>query len=123
QQSASNKLGFSSKETMRIAQKLYESGLITYMRTDSFNLASSSILQVRKLIKEQFGQKYIPLNPRFFKSKSKLAQEAHEAIRPTNFFQDIKKYKLNNREISLYKLIWNKAVASQMSEAEVINSS
>ena len=105
--------GWSSKKTMSIAQKLYEEGLITYHRTDSLNLATSAVTLVRNLIKKEYGEKYLPDKPRFYKTTSKVAQEAHEAIRPTN---------VGNHEISLeeqdfiklYDLIWRRFVACQM---------
>ncbi|OGE66933.1 DNA topoisomerase I, partial [Candidatus Daviesbacteria bacterium RIFCSPLOWO2_02_FULL_40_8] len=84
QQTASNKLGFTSKKTMMLAQNLYENGLITYMRTDSVNLAPIAISVARQVIKAEYGDKYLPTGARVFKTKSKSAQEAHEAIRPTD---------------------------------------
>ncbi len=113
QQEASRKLGFSVSQTMRIAQKLYESGLITYMRTDSTNLSQLAINSIKQVIAEQYGAKYS--KTRQYKTKSKGAQEAHEAIRPT--------YAANltiegtPQEKKLYTLIWKRTVASQMADA------
>ncbi|HJY98189.1 MAG TPA: type I DNA topoisomerase [Patescibacteria group bacterium] len=111
-QSAARVFGWSSKKTMTVAQKLYEEGLITYHRTDSLNLAASSVALVRSLIKKDYGDNYLPEKPKFYKTVSKVAQEAHEAIRPTNvgvtsldFGEDFSK---------LYDLIWRRFVASQM---------
>ena len=132
QQDANNKLGFSSKQTMVIAQQLYEGidigsggpiGLITYMRTDSVNLSMESMLAARKAIKKKFGSKYALDNPRFYKTKSKGAQEAHEAIRPTYPEKDPESLKdnLELNQYKLYKLIWQRMLASQMSTA-ILNS-
>ena len=127
QQSASSKLGFSPRRTMMIAQTLYEgvktdqgvSGIITYMRTDSLNVADEAIESARELIKENFGQKYLPAKPKYYKSKSKSAQEAHEAIRPTilSFTPQIAKSFLKPDELKLYTLIYNRFIASQMNDA------
>lgn len=127
QQEANRRLGFSAKQTMMLAQQLYEGvelgeegaeGLITYMRTDSVNLAEKFLGEAQKLIHSQFGAPYTR-GPRTYTTKSKLAQEAHEAIRPTEVKhtpQNIKKH-LNSNQFRLYDLIWRRAVASQMSEA------
>ncbi len=127
QMSASNLLGFPSKKTMRIAQKLYEGvdigktriGLITYMRTDSFNIAKEAQDSALTLINELFGKDYLPEKPNIYKTKSKTAQEAHEAIRPTNPKQlpDMVKQYLTNDEYKLYTLIWKRFIASQMKYA------
>ncbi|MBB15800.1 DNA topoisomerase I [Candidatus Poribacteria bacterium] len=128
QQSANRKLGFSAKQTMFIAQKMYEGinvgsegeqGLITYMRTDSLNLSPSFLSEAREHIASEFGSDYCPSKPRVFKGKSKGAQEAHEAIRPTSVARtphSVKAY-LDDRTFKLYKLIWDRAVASQMNPA------
>ncbi len=128
QQEANRHLGFSAKRTMFIAQQLYEGidldelgtqGLITYMRTDSFNLAEKFLEGVQKFIKDNYGADYFLDNPRRFKTKSRLAQEAHEAIRPTDIKktpESIEKF-LNRDQFKLYNLIWRRAVASQMKEA------
>ncbi len=132
QQDAISKLGYSAKQTMMIAQQLYEGislgkggpvGLITYMRTDSFNLSIESLISAKKIIDKKFGQNYSLESPRFFKTKSKGAQEAHEAIRPSNPENDpesIKEY-LDPKQYRLYKLIWQRMIASQMAPA-VMNS-
>ncbi len=121
QQTSANRLGMSAKKTMMIAQALYEHGLITYMRTDSVNLSTLAIGQVRAYIENFIGKPYLPISPRIFKSKSKNAQEAHEAIRVT----DVRvkgeglreKGGLNRDHVRLYDLIWKRFVACQMSEA------
>lgn len=121
QQSAYNGLGFTSKRTMALAQQLYQSGYITYMRTDSVYLGAKAIESIRKLVHERFGKEYIPEKPNFYKTKSKNAQEAHEAIRPTDFWIDSKRIasELGDFAAKLYDLIWKRAVSSQMSSKEV----
>jgi DNA topoisomerase-1 len=127
QQEASRKLGFTAKRTMAVAQALYEGkdiggervGLITYMRTDSLNVAESAQAEARQLILERFGERYLPARPPQYKTRSKSAQEAHEAIRPTSVRRDpaaLKRY-LNRDELRLYTLIWKRFVASQMAAA------
>ncbi len=133
QMAASNLLGFSAQKTMRIAQTLYEGvdigkdrvGLITYMRTDSFNIAKEAIQKARKALKELLGNEYIPEKPNVYKTKSKLAQEAHEAIRPTDpsLLPEMVKPYLNEDEFKLYDLIWRRFMASQMKPAEFKNTS
>lgn len=120
QQAAINSLGFSSKQTMMIAQKLYEEGLITYMRTDSTNLSMESMLSAQKVIASLFGKNYTLESPRFYKTKSKGAQEAHEAIRPAypDKNPDDLKSKLDNNQYRLYRLIWNRTLACQMQPAK-----
>ncbi len=115
QQEASRKLGFSVSRTMSIAQKLYESGLITYMRTDSTNLSALAINAASAYIKQNFGEEYS--NPRQYKTKSKGAQEAHEAIRPT--YMENAGISGTVQEKRLYELIWKRTMASQMSDAIV----
>jgi DNA topoisomerase I len=119
QQAAISNLGFSAKFTMMTAQKLYEHGHITYMRTDSMNLSMESMLSAQKVIANIFGKNYALDNPKIYKTKSKGAQEAHEAIRPAYPDQtpDDLKSKLEESEYKLYKLIWNRMVASQMQPA------
>ncbi|MEQ9422883.1 MAG: type I DNA topoisomerase [Cyclobacteriaceae bacterium] len=115
QQEASRKLGFSVAQTMTLAQRLYESGKITYMRTDSLNLSEDAIASAEQAIKSEFGDQYS--QSRRFKTKSQGAQEAHEAIRPTDFkVQSAGKEYNENR---LYDLIWKRAIASQMSQAQI----
>ena len=115
QQEAARKLGFSVSQTMRIAQKLYEDGLITYMRTDSTNLSSLAINTIKQVVTENFGAEYSKV--RAYKTKTKGAQEAHEAIRPT--FPANITIEGTAQEKKLYELIWKRAVASQMADAEL----
>ncbi|WP_086243499.1 type I DNA topoisomerase [Campylobacter devanensis] len=125
QQSASNRLGFSPKKTMMLAQSLYEGvqtnsgfmGAITYMRTDSLNIAKEALSAARELIKSEFGSKYLPKIANIYTTKSKGAQEAHEAIRPTNlsFTPQIASQYLDKDMLKLYTLIYNRFLASQMS--------
>ncbi len=125
QQAANNVLGFSSKRTMALAQALYQAGHITYMRTDSVNLSNQAISAIRKTIKSEFGEKYLPEKPVFYKTKSRSAQEAHEAIRPSDFGlkTEIIKQKFGSAEAKLYDLIYARALASQMNPrlVEVLN--
>lgn len=120
QQDASRKLNFSARDTMSIAQRLYENGLITYMRTDSTNLSKQAVAGARTAIEELYGNEYLPGKPRnYSKKKSKGAQEAHEAIRPTgDAFTHPDKTGLRGREKSLYDLIWKRTVACQMNDAK-----
>ncbi len=130
QQEASRKLGYSAKQTMMLAQRLYEGieigtqgsvGLITYMRTDSLNLSNYSLDNIRHYITEQIGKNYLPDKARIYKTKSKGAQEAHEAIRPTdinNAPEKIKQY-LDPKQYKLYNLIWQRTVACQMQPAVI----
>ena len=115
QQAASSRLGYSVKQTMVLAQKLYEEGHISYMRTDSVNLSKTALNQIKKEVTKEFGQDYC--KERFYKSKSSNAQEAHEAIRPTDFSN--KEAGNDPKQVKLYKLIWSRAMASQMSEAQI----
>ncbi|GJM05414.1 MAG: DNA topoisomerase 1 [marine bacterium B5-7] len=129
QQEAVRKLGFTAQRAMRTAQQLYEGidvgegavGLITYMRTDSVNLAQEAIVEIRDFISSRYGKKSLPDEPRVFKTKSKNAQEAHEAIRPTSVIrvpQDIKS-SLSIEQFKLYELIWKRTMASQMTHATI----
>lgn len=120
-QAATRLLGWSAKRTMNVAQRLYEEGLITYHRTDSVNLASAAVEKVRDYIAKKFGKNYLPPRPRFFKKTSKLAQEAHEAIRPTdvNIQSPITNHQQHDAK-RLYELIWKRFVACQM-EASVFD--
>lgn len=115
QQEAYRKLGFSVAQTMSVAQKLYEAGKITYMRTDSTNLSTMALGVARDVVTAEYGAKYS--HTRQFKTHTKGAQEAHEAIRPTYF--DKKEISGNNNEKRLYELIWRRAIASQMADAQV----
>ncbi|MCR2110134.1 type I DNA topoisomerase [Campylobacter upsaliensis] len=127
QQSASNRLGFTPKKTMMIAQKLYEGvkthqgtmGVITYMRTDSLNLAKEAVKGARELIKKHFGKEYLPSKENIYTTKNKGAQEAHEAIRPTNlsFTPELAAKYLEKDELRLYALIYNRFLACQMNPA------
>lgn len=119
QQEGARKLGLSAKQTMMLAQELYETGYITYMRTDSVNLAEQALHQARIVIQEKFGKDYALPSPRRYKTKSKGAQEAHEAIRPTDLSQDPDGLKtvLEKKQAKLYELIWKRTIGSQMPEA------
>jgi DNA topoisomerase-1 len=121
QQDAARKLRFSAQRTMRTAQNLYEAGLITYMRTDSVHLSNDALGDLRTQIKQAYGPEYVPEKPNFYKTKSKNAQEAHEAIRTTSARQtpaDLKKT-LPEDQFRLYELIWKRSMASQMVPALV----
>ena len=122
QQEASRKLRFSAQKTMRTAQRLYEAGFITYMRTDSIQLSQEALDGARKVIKERYGDEFLPDKPVMYKSKVKNAQEAHEAIRPAGVvYDDVKTVsaKVGGDEGKLYDLIWKRAVASQMKPAKL----
>ncbi|MFB0611653.1 type I DNA topoisomerase [Aurantiacibacter poecillastricola] len=116
QQEAARKLGFSASHTMRCAQSLYEAGAITYMRTDGVQMDMSAIMAARDAIADRFSEEYRPEKPRFYSTKAKNAQEAHEAIRPTNFAKDRAG---SGDEAKLYDLIFKRAMASQMSTAQL----
>jgi len=120
QQAAARKFGWSGKQTMSVAQKLYEMGLITYHRTDSVYLSDKSINQFRDFIAKEYGNEYVAGKVRVYKNTSKNAQEAHEAIRPTNV--NLKTIEADNREIKLYEMIWKRAVATQGAAAKFKNS-
>ncbi len=120
QQEANRKLGFTARRAMQVAQGLYENGHITYMRTDSTNLAKVAVDAARDLVSSQYGDEYLPKEPRLYQTKVKNAQEAHEAIRPAGHpfaFPEELRSKLNADEFKLYDLIWKRTVASQMSDA------
>src|SRR5439155_9996178 len=120
QQEASRKLRFTSQTTMRVAQRLYENGYITYMRTDSTTLAESALKAARDQVRELYGQEYVPDKPRHYDRKVKNAQEAHEAIRPAgDRFRTPQEVKgeVTRDEHALYDLIWKRTVASQMKDA------
>jgi DNA topoisomerase-1 len=118
QQEASRKLGFSAKYTMQVAQKLYENGYITYMRTDSIQLSETAIAAARAQAQTLYGADYIPDKPRVYRSKVKNAQEAHEAIRPSgDTFRTPGETGLSGDQFRLYELIWKRTVASQMKDA------
>lgn len=128
QQEAVRKLGFTTARAMRIAQQLYEGmdvgggtvGLITYMRTDSFSIAAEAVMQIRDYVKKNFDAEYLPKSPVMYKTKSKSAQEAHEAIRPTDISRtpaSVRQY-LTDEQFKLYEMIWKRALACQMSPAK-----
>jgi DNA topoisomerase-1 len=118
QQEASRKLGFGAQRTMQVAQKLYESGFITYMRTDSITLSDTAIAAARTQVRQLYGAQYLPDAPRRYESKVKNAQEAHEAIRPSgDTFRTPAQTGLSGDEFRLYELIWMRTVASQMKDA------
>jgi DNA topoisomerase-1 len=121
QQEANRKLGFTARRTMKTAQSLYENGHITYMRTDSTNLASVAVQAARDLVRSEYGDRYLPSAPRVYKSKVKNAQEAHEAIRPAGHpfeLPDALRNELSQDEYRLFQLIWKRTIASQMSDSE-----
>jgi len=129
QQEASRKLGFSARQTMQLAQRLYEGadiggetvGLISYMRTDSVSLSGEAVGQARRVIGKDFGEQYLPPSPRMYKSNAKNAQEAHEAIRPTDLGRapnQVARY-IESDQLRLYELIWKRTLASQMASAEL----
>ena len=121
QQDANHVLGFSAKKTMAVAQRLYEEGHITYMRTDSFHLALQAVTSARDEIMRRFGDRYLPPSPRFYKTTSKLAQEAHEAIRPTDIRIGMEKMqgKVDSDAVRLYGQIWKRMLACQAADAVV----
>ena len=118
QQEASRKLGYGASRTMSVAQRLYENGFITYMRTDSTTLSGTAIAAARNQAKELYGAEYIPDEPRVYASKVKNAQEAHEAVRPAgDSFRTPAQTGLTGDEFRLYELIWMRTIASQMKDA------
>ncbi len=129
QQAASSRLGFSADRTMKVAQRLYEgvdiggeaAGLITYMRTDGVQIAPEAIEAARGAIAKEFGSNYLPEKPRYYSTKAKNAQEAHEAIRPTDFFRTPASVRahLDADQFRLYDMIWKRAIASQMNPADI----
>jgi DNA topoisomerase-1 len=123
QQEANRKIGMSSRETMRTAQRLYEQGLITYMRTDSPNLSKQAVAAARSCVEDLYGKNYLSEKPRQFAAKSKGAQEAHEAIRPAGeTFVHPRESGMSGRELALYDLIWKKTVATQMASAKKVST-
>jgi len=117
QQEAGRRFHLSSRQTMSLAQELYEKGYITYHRTDSFNLAESALKQAEEYLKKEIGSEYWPGQSKIYRAKSKLAQQAHEAIRPSDFYRTPEKLNLKPASLKLYQLIWQRALASQMSSA------
>jgi DNA topoisomerase-1 len=125
QQEAGRKLRFNARRTMRVAQSLYENGYITYMRTDSLTLSAEALGAARRQVEDLYGAEYLPEKPRFYKSKSKSAQEAHEAIRPAGGrFRTPKELqsKLDGDQMKLYELIWKRTLASQMKDARGVQT-
>src|SRR3989344_4455003 len=118
QQTASSRLGFAPSRTMSIAQRLYEAGHITYIRTDSTNLSQTALGQIASVVEKKYGKEYLQF--RTYAKKSKNAQEAHEAIRPSHM--DVENAGINDEQKRLYKLIWQRTVASQMSDAEMLRT-
>ena len=120
QQEASRKFGFGARQTMSTAQRLYEAGHITYMRTDGIDMAPEAVMAARDAIKDRFGASYLPSSPRMYKNKAKNAQEAHECIRPTEMSAAPDRLKLrDDDQRRLYDLIWKRTIASQMAAARL----
>ena len=120
QQEASRKFGMGARQTMSAAQRLYEAGYITYMRTDGIDMAPEAVTEARDAIKNRYGAEYVPKSPRMYKNKAKNAQEAHECIRPTDMTRDASTLKLTEADQrKLYDLIWKRTLACQMAEARL----
>ena len=124
QQEAGRKYGMGARQTMQAAQRLYEAGHITYMRTDGIDMAPEAVTSTRDAIKERYGDKFLPASPRFYKNKAKNAQEAHECIRPTSISRDAKQLKLSDTDqFKLYDLIWKRTISCQMESAKLERTS
>jgi len=124
QQEAGRKYGMGARQTMQAAQRLYEAGHITYMRTDGIDMAPEAVTSTREAIKERYGEKFLPSSPRFYKNKAKNAQEAHECIRPTSISKDSKQLKLSDPDqFKLYDLIWKRTISCQMESAKLERTS
>ena len=124
QQEAGRKYGMGARQTMQAAQRLYEAGHITYMRTDGIDMAPEAVTSTREAIKERYGDKFLPASPRFYKNKAKNAQEAHECIRPTSISRDAKQLKLSDTDqFKLYDLIWKRTISCQMESAKLERTS
>ncbi|MEM7521866.1 MAG: type I DNA topoisomerase, partial [Pseudomonadota bacterium] len=119
QQEASRKFGMGARQTMSTAQRLYEAGHITYMRTDGIDMAPEAVSMARDAIKNRYGDNYVPAEPRVYKNKAKNAQEAHECIRPTDMARDAGSLKLESDQAKLYDLIWKRTLACQMASAKL----
>ena len=120
QQEASRKFGMGARQTMSAAQRLYEAGHITYMRTDGIDMAPEAVMATREAIENRYGKEYLPSSPRMYKNKAKNAQEAHECIRPTNASKDAASLKLTDADQrKLYDLIWKRTIACQMAAAKL----
>ena len=124
QQEAGRKYGMGARQTMQAAQRLYEAGHITYMRTDGIDMAPEAVTSTREAIKERYGDKFLPASPRFYKNKAKNAQEAHECIRPTSISRDAKQLKLSDTDqFKIYDLIWKRTISCQMESAKLERTS
>jgi DNA topoisomerase-1 len=124
QQEAGRKFGMGARQTMQAAQRLYEAGHITYMRTDGIDMAPEAVTSAREAIKERYGEQYLPSSPRFYKNKAKNAQEAHECIRPTSLSKDSNQLKLSDPDqFKLYDLIWKRTISCQMESAKLERTS
>ena len=124
QQEAGRKYGMGARQTMQAAQRLYEAGHITYMRTDGIDMAPEAVTSTREAIRERYGDKFLPASPRFYKNKAKNAQEAHECIRPTSISKDAKQLKLSDTDqFKLYDLIWKRTISCQMESAKLERTS
>ncbi|MFV0358666.1 type I DNA topoisomerase [Tropicimonas sp.] len=120
QQEASRKFGFGARATMSAAQRLYEAGLITYMRTDGIDMAPEAVMAARDAIRDRYGDEYVPASPRMYRNKAKNAQEAHECIRPTDMTRDAAHLRIGDADQrKLYDLIWKRTLASQMAAARL----
>ncbi|MEM6466073.1 MAG: type I DNA topoisomerase [Pseudomonadota bacterium] len=119
QQEASRKFGFGARQTMSTAQRLYEAGHITYMRTDGIDMAPEAVMAARDVIKDRYGPEYVPDSPRMYKNKAKNAQEAHECIRPTDLAKAPSDLSLEADQAKLYDLIWKRSIACQMQAAKL----
>lgn len=122
QQAGARRYGWSGKQTMTLAQRLYEQGLITYHRTDSVNLSEKAVTEFRKYIEKEYGANYVAPKTRVYKNTSKNAQEAHEAIRPTHV-ETVEPHNLDSKELRLYQMIWRRAVATQAAQARLESNS
>ena len=124
QQEAGRKYGMGARQTMQAAQRLYEAGHITYMRTDGIDMAPEAVTSTREAIRQRYGDKFLPASPRFYKNKAKNAQEAHECIRPTSISKDAKQLKLSDTDqFKLYDLIWKRTISCQMESAKLERTS
>ena len=124
QQEAGRKYGMGARQTMQAAQRLYEAGHITYMRTDGIDMTPEAVTSTREAIRERYGDKFLPASPRFYKNKAKNAQEAHECIRPTSISRDAKQLKLSDTDqFKLYDLIWKRTISCQMESAKLERTS
>ena len=124
QQEAGRKYGMGARQTMQAAQRLYEAGHITYMRTDGIDMAPEAVTSTREAIKGRYGDKFLPASPRFYKNKAKNAQEAHECIRPTSISRDAKQLKLSDTDqFKIYDLIWKRTISCQMESAKLERTS